>query len=683
MRAYALLPLLLIVLPLRAQDDGFRCLANHPAQLQRHLDAVPGALEHAHAADAALDGHFASNERGGDGPYIIPVVFHIIHDNGPENISDAQLYDAIRILNEDFNKANPDWSTVQPAFLDLVGDAGIEFRLAKRDPEGNCTNGVTRTLSTRTHDGDFEMTQLIQWPRDRYMNVWVAASADGAAGYTYYPMWLDGWPEADGIVILHNYTGSIGTGAPYRSRVLTHEVGHWLNLKHCWGDSNAPGSEDNCFMDDDVADTPLTRGWTACSLSGASCGSEQDNVQNYMEYAYCSRMFTHGQGDRMLAALTSPIAQRNNLWQPANLALTGVLEPEQLCRAQFQADRQELCAGEDVLFTDMSYFGITQRFWSFPGGDPAASFAAQPTVNYPAPGTFPVSLNVGDGSVVMNTSQDSYIKVLPAPGQPLPWFDGFEDGAGFSDWWRVVNPDGDNGFEVTTAAAFSGTHALRLTNTAATSERVDEIIGSTLNLTGAGPVSLSFRYAYARREPSDDDALYVYVSSDCGQNWMLRKVMRAITNLETAPAQGGSFAPSGPDQWREAVVTNLGASMLTPRFRVRFRFESTGGNNLYIDDINLVSLAVGVDEAARRTQRLSVFPNPLSDRAWVDLAPEWIGARWTVSDPTGRLLQEGQVLAADLGSNGWALSTSGLLPGAYILRLQMEGQEGAARFVVQ
>jgi PKD repeat protein len=682
MRHLPLTLALLLTSALHGQDDGFRCLANHPAELQRHLARTPGALERAMAAKAALDTRLAGFERGGDGAYIIPVVFHVIHNNGPENIGDAQLYDAIRVLNEDFNRLNPDWTTVRPEFLDIVGDVGIEFRLAKRDPQGNCTNGVTRTVSTRTYDGDFAMTQLIQWPRDRYMNVWVAASAAGAAGYTYYPIWLDGWPEADGIVILHNYTGSIGTSAPYRSRVLTHEVGHWLNLKHCWGDSNEPGSDDNCFMDDEVDDTPLTRGWTSCSLSGASCGSALDNVQNYMEYAYCSRMFTQGQGERMIAALTSGIAQRSNLWQPDNLQLTGVLEPEQLCRAQFQASSREVCAGSTVQFTDMSYFGVNQRFWSFPGGTPNASFNEQPVVAYDAPGSYPVTLTVSDGANLLSASQAGYIRVLGNPGDPLPWSEGFEAEPQLSDWWRAVNPDGDNGFEVTGAAAYSGARAVRILNALGASGRSDELISSTLNLTGAGSVSLSFRHAYARRNYTDDDALYVYVSGDCGQTWVLRKVMRAITTLVTAPQQSGSFVPSGPEQWGHTVMTNIGAPLHTSRFRVRFVFESDGGNNLYLDDINLTSTAVGVEESGPSTTVLRVFPNPAGTEAWVELPSAPTESAWSIVDAAGRRLRHGNMRPADARGGLWPLPLADLAPGTYLFTLLLEGQPVSTRFVV-
>ena len=302
--------------------QGFTCRTHDHAEMEHFRTSDPQGWQEAVEARIALDERARQlgleELRGGGEGYIIPVVFHIIHDNGPENISDAQVHDAIRVMNDDFNRMNPDWVTVRPDFVDLVADVGIEFRLAQLDPQGNCTNGITRTESDLTYEGDQAMTQLIQWPRNRYMNIWVGASANGAAGYTNYPWVFNNSPQNDGIVVKYDYVGSIGAGSPGRSRTLTHEVGHWLNLRHCWGNSNDPGLEENCSEDDDVEDTPLTIGWTACIVSGSSCGSPLDNVENYMEYSYCSKMFTTGQATRMLAALTSTIAQRNSLWEPGN-----------------------------------------------------------------------------------------------------------------------------------------------------------------------------------------------------------------------------------------------------------------------------------------------------------------------------------------------------------------------------
>ncbi|MBK8499979.1 MAG: T9SS type A sorting domain-containing protein [Flavobacteriales bacterium] len=669
-----------------AQDDGFTCLANNPRELERHLAEHPEALSLAEQANAALEARTTGFQRGGSEPLIIPVVFHVIHDNGPENISDEQLYDAIRILNDDYNKLNPDWVNVRPEFLDIVDSVGIEFRLAKRDPEGNCTNGITRTVSSQTYDGDFEMTQLIQWPRERYMNVWVAASANGAAGYTYYPGWLDGWPEADGIVILHSYTGSIGTSAVYKSRVLSHEVGHWLNLKHCWGDSNEPGLETNCGMDDNVQDTPNTKGWTSCFLAGASCGNPLDNVQNYMEYSYCCKMFSHGQGDRMVAALTSPIAQRNNLWSAANLALTGVLEPEQLCMARFAADHREVCAGTPVSFTDLSYFGVQQWYWDFPGATPPGSFVEAPTVVYTAPGVYPVSLYVGDGTTTTSTTEPGYIIVHANPGAPTPFVEGFENATAIPNaMWSPHNPDGDNTFELSSEAAFSGTKSVRLRNQWEMAGRTDELISSTFDLSTAADISLTFRYAFARRYPENNDVLRVYASGNCGETWMLRKLMHASNTLLTGGVQPAApFVPAGPQQWGYMTVTNLSAGLQTSSFRVKFEFYSDGGNDLWLDDINILDYNVRVEEVVASTDDLRAWPNPAADQLQVAFnlrAAERI--QLDLIDPLGRTVRE---LASGMQAPGIRtveVALDDLPAGLYTIRLRSAGQQQALRVVVE
>lgn len=684
MRSHLLPFCLLLLSPLCGQDSGFRCLNNHPGELAQHLSEAPQALDRALAAKAVLDSQAAGFQRGGGGAYVIPVVFHIIHNNGPENISDAQVEDAVRILNEDFNKLNPDWTEVTSAFIDIVADVGIEFRLAQRDPEGNCTNGITRTVSNLTELGDFDMTQLIQWPRERYMNIWVCRYANGAAGYTYYPMWLDGWPEADGIVVQYNYVGSIGAGSPFRSRVLSHETGHWLNLMHCWGDSNEPGDDANCAMDDGVDDTPNTRGWTSCLVSGASCGNAQDNVQNYMEYAYCSRMFTVGQADRMLAALTSPIAQREELWQPGNLSFTGVDGEGTVCEARFSVDRRSLCAGGTVIFEDQSYNGVVSRAWSFPGGSPDASTDESPVIAYAEPGIYPVSLVVSDAAGgSLGTTEQSCIRVLPSPGQALPVIEGFESTVALPNAdWELVDLGEDGSFEVTSAAAFSGAKSARMPNTIFDAGSTDELISGTYDLSGASGALVSFRYAYAKRYIADDDALYVWVSGDCGDSWLLRKVLRANTGLLTAGVVQGLFVPSNPDQWGYAQITNIGPSLCTPSFRMRFEFVSDGGNYLYLDDINIASGSVGLSESGDDGQEFEVRVDPMagSVEAVLDLrASDTVTIE--VVDALGRFVHRTAPLHLQPGSHRFALPLNEMAPGGYVARARGGIMSKAIRFV--
>ncbi|MBS1546401.1 MAG: T9SS type A sorting domain-containing protein [Bacteroidetes bacterium] len=650
-------------------------IAGHPERMQEIAQAR-AQLEHFTStwqADAA---------RGG-GAYVIPVVFHIIHNNGPENISDDQVRDAVRVMNEDYNKLNPEWPDVQPEFLGIVADVGITFKLAQLDPSGNCTNGITRTVSTLTYDGDQNMKNLIQWPRNRYLNVWVSAGAGGAAGYSMYPSAVSGsWgAPADGIVILSDYVGSIGTSSVSHSHALSHEAGHWLNLKHCWGDSNTPGLASNCGEDDNVSDTPNTIGWTTCNLRGATCGSAVDNVENFMEYSYCSKMFTNGQKARLLAALNSSTASRNNLWTASNLALTGCSGPDQLCMADMSADKRVICAGGSINFSDESYNGVTTWNWNFPGGTPSASTIQDPVITYDVPGTYDVNLTAGNGSSTVNAQRPQYIVVLPNTGLPLPLAEGFEATASLpSADWMVNDINQDGTFQAVGNAAYSGSKSVRLLNTAAKSGNVDELISNTIDLSTSGPTTISFRYAFAKRTANNTDALRLYISKDCGQTWVLKRALTG-TSLSTASVQGGSFTPNGPDQWGYSETSPVTGDYLTSNLRLKFWFQSGGGNNLWLDDININGAPLGIADAAGSSTAVNVVPNPAGDRAEVfanlkDAGP----VRVEVLDLLGQPVMHVASGVKPAGPAQWALNLESLPTGLYLVRVQQQDAVQVVRF---
>ncbi|MEO6304580.1 MAG: M43 family zinc metalloprotease, partial [Bacteroidia bacterium] len=172
--------------------------------------------------------------------YTIPVVFHILHLGGSENISDAQIHDEMVILNRDFSKLNPDTTSIIAQYKPIAANCQIEFKLATLDENGQCTNGITRHYTTNTNWVASNAYYTYTWDRTKYLNVYVVKTMQaGAAGYTYLPGMASA--NADAIVVLHNYIGSIGTSNSYTSRTLTHETGHWFNLQHVWGSTNQPG----------------------------------------------------------------------------------------------------------------------------------------------------------------------------------------------------------------------------------------------------------------------------------------------------------------------------------------------------------------------------------------------------------------------------------------------------------
>ncbi|TMR32004.1 zinc metalloprotease, partial [Nonomuraea zeae] len=246
----------------------------------------------------------------------IPVVVHVVHNPAaPEqNISDEQIHSQIAILNQDFRAANPDVSQVPAVWKGLVSDAMIEFHLATRDPNGQQTSGIVRVPTNRpdfSHDDSVKSSATggaDAWPADQYLNMWVCQLRGGLLGYAQFP---GGPPDTDGVVIRHSAFGNTGTAAaPFNlGRTATHEIGHWLNLFHIWGDDG-----EGCSGDDKVDDTPNQGGGNTGmpKFPHISCNNAPngDMFMNYMDYTDDAGMFmfTSGQSLRMNACLEGPRA---------------------------------------------------------------------------------------------------------------------------------------------------------------------------------------------------------------------------------------------------------------------------------------------------------------------------------------------------------------------------------------
>lgn len=522
-----------------------------------------------------------------DVDYIIPVVFHILHQNGPENITDTEIHDQMRILNEDFQMTNTDISAVEPRFKNIVGDSKIEFRLARTDPQGNPTTGIVRLESSLTNNGG-ENSKFNVWPRNTYLNVWIVNSlASGAAGYTFLPSSAHRMPSRDGIIILYEYIASVRTGTPNRSRALTHEIGHWLNLPHLWGGTNTPGVTANCSDDDGVFDTPNTVGWTSCNLNGFTCGSF-DNVQNFMEYSYCSNMFTQGQVLRMQAALNSGTAQRNQLVSQANNLKAGVLD---ISKVDFESENQFACVNEPVQFSDKSLYGATSWLWEFEAGTPATSTDKNPVVTYSAPGSFKVKLTVNNSTNNPKVKEvDDYIVVNRSVGSFLPYEEGFEkESEDVSINWVAQNEDGDDVYwKVKNGVSYSGNNCLFLENYKNIFNQVESIVSEPIDLSNISNASLSFYIAHATKlgTYSGQSRLRLYFSGDCGQSWT-QVLYRISQTLNQGNASAASYEPKTQSDWTLIDIPNFNRGSKVQNGLLKIEFENTEDNNVYIDNINI------------------------------------------------------------------------------------------------
>ncbi len=244
----------------------------------------------------------------------IPVVVHVVHNTAEQNLSKAQIDSQIAVVNRDYRGAAKGLPALPSAFREAVAEVRVEFELATIEPAGKPTDGVTRTrtgVSAFATDDSVKSRQrggADPWPSDRYLNLWVCQLAQGVLGYAQLP---GGPPATDGVVISWTAFGTLGTAtAPFNlGRTATHEVGHWLNLLHIWGDDGM-----GCNGDDHVADTPNQAGpnYGLPTFPHVTCdnGPDGDMFVNFMDYTDDSgmHMFTAGQAVRMDATLDGPRA---------------------------------------------------------------------------------------------------------------------------------------------------------------------------------------------------------------------------------------------------------------------------------------------------------------------------------------------------------------------------------------
>jgi PKD repeat protein len=619
--------------------------------------------------------------------YIIPVVFHIIHDYGDEYLSDEQIYDQMRILNEDFRKLNADTVDIVPQFKNLAADCEIEFRLAQLDPNGNCTNGIDRISSTTTY-GAGDNAKLNQWDPAKYLNVWVVRSIgqSGVAGYAYFPATANNIPEVDGILILSDYIGSIGTSSPFTSRALTHEIGHYLSLAHVWGGTNEPGV---ACGDDGIGDTPVTKGFRSCPLNNAAqCDTNiVENLQNYMDYAYCYRMFTLGQRYVMRYTLGTFTANRDNLWKPANLAATGTdgrVPAECSPLADFNANIRTICAGTPLdltsFATEDSLRKTTSWEWQFPGADQATSALKNPKVIYSNPGTYDVTL-IASNSVGKDTiTKKNYFQIVqPVAWYGMPYEDSFEVPY-LSQGWTTQGSSSSVVWSNSTAS-YTGNNSVKLSSfNGGFGFALYSLISPRLDFSKTSGATMTFRVAYANKRSGGIDYLNVLYSKDCGASWNLMKKYKS-SDINMNGLHSGSFTPTKTTNWKQLSIPIPAAIEGKTPVMLKFEYEYRGfGNNFYIEDIN-ISGVTSIDEVIEAGS-LELFPNPAEESTTLSFsllndAPVSI----SVFDLLGREVSSvARNTRLSAGNNRFTLS----IPekGVYLVKINIQGRETVKKLVI-
>lgn len=564
--------------------------------------------------------------------YQIPVVVHVFHKGESEglgvNLSEARIRAQIDSLTADFRRLNADTVNTPNDFLSVATDIEIEFVLAKQDPEGNPTDGIVRidglkeVYRVNTDKGLLRSESF--WSPDNYLNIYVA-DLQVFIGYASFPVTtLPGITNEsddfviDGVYVDYQYFG-VNPDAPSfesRGRTLTHEVGHYLGLRHIWGDAS-------CSGDDFVTDTPTARfdhgGTTSpCTYpipdnnvttqydEGNTCTEEDDPdlpdmFQNYMDYTddICMNLFTMGQKTRMRTVLENSPRRASLISSPGlnepirfenDLAATNILSPSfGECDNQITPTLEVTNYGTTPIFSyDVQLLINGNPFGTVESVVTNLDPLKKDTIVLPnrflsSPGTVSFEVLNVNGLVDGNTTNNTIAKAIShIESTNLPYTENFEGGnsllgqIGAAFTWEVA----------TAPREIANNQAISFKSFGNTSSFGPATIIETppLDLNGVQSAAISFSFAHAPLANGFFDGLVVEASSDCGENYTDVIFSASGNRLQTTAPTTTSFTPANSLQWMD---TTLGISSYRDFDGVQFRFIGLngGGNNIYVDNI--------------------------------------------------------------------------------------------------
>lgn len=644
----------------------------------------------------------------------IPVVVHVVH-NGEvlgtgSNITEAQIRSQLEVLNEDYRFLNSDAGLIPGAFQSVATDMSIEFCLAIRDPNGAPTTGIDRINggqpSWTMSQVETNLKPSTIWDPSQYLNIWTLQLGGANAGTLGYSSKPGQDADKDGVVVQYRYFGKVGNvTAPFnKGRTATHEIGHFFGLDHLWGIGEPNVSA--CGDDDGIADTPTQEkaNYSCPSFPSVSCsnGPNGDMFMNYMDYVNdaCMFMFTEGQKSRVdnfIATLRSSLATSSACSLYAlDAALVSVVYPQTtVCQNTFSPVILVRNSGSQTITSLLINMVVDQS--SFYQQQWTGSLATGESVYVPinavtlADGAHDLNIyvsnpNNGVDELAGNDTKDITITVANQSGifaLSLPLSEGFENPGYPPTLWETSSIGGaSSAWELSTEGGFgtsaNGTKVDFFTGN--TAGQVQSLVTPYFEVPTGNSVALSFSYAYARRDSLTNDTLNVYFSFDCGNNWT-RFWSNGGIRLQTAPSQSTLFVPTAT-QWERAAGISLAQAERQSRVRLKFEAVSNGGNNIYLDDINLDYWIVGIEENTFNPKLIvTIYPNPASNHVNVVSEGHFQGdAVISLFDLQGRLILTKPV--KDL-SKGYTLDVSNFNAGMYFIKISSPIGEVVKKFIIE
>ncbi|HVZ57543.1 MAG TPA: M43 family zinc metalloprotease [Chitinophagaceae bacterium] len=622
-------------------------------------------------------------------PVLVPVVFHIVLSN-PSLVTDAQIQAQLDTINRDYAGLNGDSVHIPSYFKALFGKSQINFCLAQRNPNGEPTTGIIRATTSQS---SFTIDDKVKhaetggdnaWDPTRYLNVWVCNLSGGYLGYGTFPGM--GNLVDQGVVIHYgSVPGGFLTGYN-EGKTLTHEIGHYFNLYHVWGDDGGA-----CTGTDYVDDTPNQADATSGCPSGVktdACSPTPPGIlyQDYMDYSddACLVMFTNGQVARMETALNSlrvslltsdgcqPVVLKSN-----DAAVRAILQPEsRLCNPGFTPaitlyNRGSSPLTSVTILAQVDNGSIVATPWT---GNLASlgtttvtlSALTAPTGNH----VLTVYTSTPNGVADENSSNDTlHYNIMYFPPFNPPIAESFEGSNFPPDGWDIVNPDGYYTWQKVTGVSKTGQSSVFIDNyDYSINGQQDYLRLPQVNIANVDSAFISFQVAAATyTEPTTLnntwDTLEVLVSTDCGATYTsVYKKWGSL--LVTHPgATTKAYVPTSTE-WRKDSIdisSFIGAGTVLLAFRNTTEYE----NNIYLDDINVRTVTVNPNLKAKG---FLVTPSPTSGQIAVQFYPQPKDLKAIVIYSSfGQKVLETDINLGE-ANNYYSYDLSRFAPGVYIIR---------------